>query len=102
MKFKVGDKVFIKPFEEICVEPGSTIRESDGAVTAECYVETDEDIKKTEDQFLPDMKCFCEKQYTIKRITSGHKYIFEESCFNFLECWLTDELRHYVDSFGKE
>lgn len=102
MKFKVGDKVFVKPFEEICEEPNSTIRKSDGAVLAECYVETDEGIVKTNDQFLPDMKSCCEKQYTIKRITSRHKYIFEESCFNFLECWLTDELRHYVVSFGKE
>lgn len=102
MKFKVGEKVFVKPFEEIREEPNSIVRESDGAIMAECYVETDEGIVKTDDQFLPDMKKHCEKQYTIKRITDSHKYAFEESCFNFLECWLTDELRHYVDSFGKE
>ena len=51
MKFKVGDKVFIKPFEEICEEPGSTIRETDGSVMAECYVETDKGIVITHDVF---------------------------------------------------
>lgn len=99
MKFKVGDKVYVKPFIEICNEPGSTIREPDGAVMAECWVE--DGMVKTHDEFLPDMEQCCEKEFTIKRITSGHKYILDGSCFNFLECWLTDELRHYVDSFGE-
>ena len=99
MKFKVGDKVFVRPFEEICTEPNSIIRKSDGAVITECYVETDEGVEKIRDLFLPDMKCSCERQCTIKRITYGHKYILEESHFNFLECWLSDELRHYIDSF---
>lgn len=102
MKFKVGDKVFVKPFEEICADPNSTIRESDGAVITECDVETNEGVEKIRELFLPDMKCSCERQCTIERITDNGKYILEESYFNFLECWLSDELRHYIDSFEEE
>lgn len=102
MRFKVGDKVFIKPFEEICEEPGSTIRETDGSVMAECYVETDKGVVITHDVFLPDMKKYCEKQYIIQSISEGRKYIFKESGYNFLECWLTDEPHHYVDSFKEK
>ena len=101
MKFKVGDKVYVKPFKEICEEPGSKIREEDGAVTSECYVETDEGTVESHDTFLTEMQKLCEKQVVIEKIIRN-KYIIQESCFNFLECWLTDELYHYVDSFGEE
>lgn len=102
MKFNIGDKVYVKPFKEICEEPGSKIREEDGAVTSECYIETKEGTAKTHDTFLiEEMQQLCEKQVTIEKII-GNKYILKESCYNFLECWLTDELHHYVDSFGEE
>jgi hypothetical protein len=101
MKFKAGDKVYVKPFKEICEEPGSKIREEDGAVTSECYVETDGGTVETHDTFLTEMQNLCGEQVVIEKIIR-HKYIIQESCFNFLECWLTDELYHYVDSFGEE
>lgn len=102
MKFKIGDKVRVKPFEEIEKLPHHFIRE-DGDIQGECEDTNQYDVVITaHNSFVCSMHEFCEGEYVIEEAReTGNYKLANTNNWSFIACWL-ELSRRYVDSFELE
>lgn len=106
MKFKVGDKVFIKPFEEIKKLPCHQIEKIDNEeeeIVGECE-DTDElgNVITAHNSFVNSMLKFCGKETVVERVCNTGDYkLVNTNNWSFIACWL-ERAPHYVDSFKEE
>lgn len=112
MKFKVGDKVKIKSFEEIKKLPFHTIRDDDD-LCGECK-DTDKfgNAITAHNSFVDSMLEFCGKETVVEEVSEGGNYkLANTNNWSFIACWLErvpnehvshECAPHYVETFGEE
>lgn len=102
MKFKVGDKVVIKPLEEIKKLPNHIIRES-GDIDGSCK-DTDNfgNVITAHNSFVNPMAEFCGKEAVVERVSGDCNYKLEHTNnWSFIACWL-ERAPRYVETFNEE
>ena len=106
MKFKIGDKVKVKSFEEIKKLPNTIIDEHDG-IRGFCE-DTDMlgNVITTHNSFVSPMFEFCGKETIVKQAREDCGYILADTCgWGFIASWL--ELKepndsHFIETFDEE
>lgn len=101
MKFKVGDKVKVKSFEEIKKLPYHKMDGED--IYGKCEdVDKFGNIITVHNSFIDEMCRFCGKEFVIEEVNEDGNYKLKNACgWCFIACWL-ERAQHYVETFDEE
>lgn len=100
MKFKVGDKVKVKSFEEIKKLPYHKMDGED--IYGKCEdVDKFGNIITAHNSFIKDMFELCGKEFVIEKVDEDGNYKFKNITWHFIACWL-ERAQHYVETFDEE
>ena len=103
MKFKVGDKVRVKSYEEIKMLPYHHVDKENGYIHGKCE-DTDEFGKViiAHNSFIDLMFNLCGKEFVVEEVKkSGNYKLKNAGSWHFIACWL-ERTQYYVETFDEE